>query len=281
MLGAIALVLARDGKSSRSRSLRRGRRLVPRPVRARARPRRSGSSGDVGSARAPSASSYLGRPRARAVGRAALGDRRPRRDRVDDGAAADPARPPRAPRAASGSQSMRSRAIVLALWLLAFASERTSILVRMPGALKRALVREVARRELEPERRRRRAPRGALRRRLRSRAAAAGRRSRAPAGAVLLRMPPELRRRAQGAARRRKPRQRPGRSARSRTRSTIPHDSQRKGHHGTRPTARRTAGALQGQGPRRADRRRQLRQLARSRASSTTRTRPTTSSSRA
>ena len=97
MLGAIALVFMRDGQGARARACDRGdRRLLPRPVRAR----EGGGARDQGRRRDRVAGGARdrdrGRARARSVGRAPVGDRPARADRLDHGAAADPARPPRA-----------------------------------------------------------------------------------------------------------------------------------------------------------------------------------------
>ena len=86
----------------------------------------------------------LGRARARAVGRAAVGDRPARADRLDHGRCSASC----TSAASSQHAALAICARVLALWLLALlhASGRASS-SGCPARLKRALVREVARRE--------------------------------------------------------------------------------------------------------------------------------------
>ena len=102
MLGSISLVFMRDGQElalAFAVAAIGGSFLVPY---ARAKAEGLGIKGDVGiGSRAERVDRDLCRARARAVGCAAVGDRRPRRDRVVHRAAADPARPPRAPESVS------------------------------------------------------------------------------------------------------------------------------------------------------------------------------------
>ena len=99
MLGAIALVFMRDGEElalALAVAAIGGSFLVPY---ARAKAEGLGIKGDVGIGVAGGAGRRdLRRSRTGAVGRAAVGDRLARADRLVHGAAADPARPPRAPR---------------------------------------------------------------------------------------------------------------------------------------------------------------------------------------
>ena len=98
MLGAIALVFMRDGKElalALAVAAIGGSFLVPY---ARAKAEGSGSRATSDRLARRARDRDLGRARTRAVGRTAVGDRRPRRDGVVHGAAADPARPPRASR---------------------------------------------------------------------------------------------------------------------------------------------------------------------------------------
>ena len=106
MLGAIALVFMRDGKElalALAVAAIGGSFLVPY-ARAKAegardqgrrRDRLAGGASDPDRRRAGAGT----------VGRAAVGDRHPRRNRLGHGAAADPARPPRAALGLSGSQA--------------------------------------------------------------------------------------------------------------------------------------------------------------------------------
>ena len=140
VLTAIALVLARRREPDRGRLHDRGdRRFVPRLLRAR-----EGRAARAARRRRPRQPSRACRPdhrrsRARAVDRAAVGDLRPRRDRLVHRLPADLERS----NAASRPRPVSVGAIVLAL--LCYHHHRKNVLVRMPAALKRRLADEVQR----------------------------------------------------------------------------------------------------------------------------------------
>ena len=198
MLGAIALVFMRDGKEL-ALALAVAAIGGSSSCHARAKAEGLGIKGRrrhrlAGRARRRDRS----RPRARAVGRAAVGDRRSSRSQPGSRCCSESCT------FAASSPAPSSDLVYSASRLAASTSrtERTSVLVRMPGSLKRALVREVARRESNLND----VAVALLAQRFGVTFAPSGRRRKVipgAAGAVVLRMPPELRRELKTSARRR------------------------------------------------------------------------------